>query len=128
MHNLKTEACSVFHAFKEMRERNNANNGTRCFSFKAIDCHDQPALFTASPYSQISLMHPDHFVSDIDKGFLTFHAKLVFSLNTDMSKMKQIDEINKLYKLFVGFKSSNQLSVRLKILHNNINLGYQQIE
>ena len=74
------------------------------------------------------MTHPDHFVSDIDKGFLTFHVKLDLSLNTDMTKLNQIDDPNNLYKLFVGFKSSNQLFDRLEILHNNVNVGYQQNE
>ena len=127
-HNLKTEAGNVLHAFEKMREMINVNDGTRSFSFRTIDCHDQPAPFTAGQYSQISLTHPDHFVSDVDKGFLTFHVKLDLSLNTDMSKLNQIDDPNNLYKLFVGFKSSNQLFDRLEILHNNVNVGYQQNE
>ena len=127
-HNLRTETGNVLHAFEEMRNMINVNDGTRSFSFRTVDCHDQPAPFTAGQYSQISLTHPDHFVSDIDKGFLTFHVKLDLSLNTDMSKLNAIDDPNNLYKLFVGFKSSNQLFDRLEILHNNVNVGYQQNE
>lgn len=41
-----------------------------------MECHDQSAPFTAVQYLQISLTLPDHFVSDINKGFLTFHIKL----------------------------------------------------
>ena len=45
-----------------------------------------------------------------------------------MSKLNEINDPNNLYKLFVGFKSSNQLFDRLEILHNNVNVGYQQNE
>ena len=85
-------------------------------------------LFYNDQYSQISLTHPDHFISDVDKGFLTFHVKLDLQLNTDLSELQKIDDPNNFYKLFVGFKSSNQIFDRLEILHNNVNVGYQQNE
>ncbi len=127
-HNYKIEAGNVLETFNKMREMINTNDGTRSFSFRTVDCHDQPAPFHQGQYSQISLTHPDHFISDVDKGFLTFNVKLDLQLNTDLSKLQQIDDPNNFYKLFVGFKSSNQLFDRLEILHNNVNVGYQQNE
>ncbi len=127
-HNYKNEAGNVLDTFNKMRDLINVNDGTRSFSFRTVDCHDQPAPFHQGQYSQISLTHPDHFISDIDKGFLTFHVKLDLQLNTDLSKLQQIDDPNNFYKLFVGYKSSNQLFDRLEILHNNVNVGYQQNE
>ena len=127
-HNYKIEAGNVLETFNKMREMININDGTRSFSFRTVDCHDQPAPFHQAQYSQIQLTHPDHFVSDIDKGFLTFHIRLDLQLNTDLAKLNEIDDPNNYYKLFVGFKSSNQLFDRLEILHNNINVGYQQNE
>ena len=93
-HNLKIEAGNVLDSFNKMRNLINTNDGTRSFSFRTVDCHDQPAPFHQGLYSQISLTHPDHFVSDIDKGFLTFHVKLDLQLNTDLSKLQQIDDTN----------------------------------
>ena len=55
-------------------------------------------------------------------------SRLDLQLNTDLTKLQQIDDPNNFYKLFVGFKSSNQLFDRLEILHNNVNVGYQQNE
>ena len=127
-HNYKIEAGNVLDTFNQMRSMINKNDGTRSFSFRTVDCHDQPAPFHQGQYSQISLTHPDHFISDVDKGFLTFHVKLDLQLNTDLSKLQQIDDPNNFYKLFVGLKSSNQLFDRLEILHNNVNVGYQQNE
>ena len=127
-HNYKIEAGNVLDTFNKMREMINTNDGTRSFSFRTVDCHDQPAPFHQGQYSQISLTHPDHFISDVDKGFLTFHVKLDLQLNTDLAKLQQIDDPNNFYKLFVGLKSSNQLFDRLEILHNNVNVGYQQNE
>ena len=127
-HNHQIETGNVLHAFEEMRHMINVNDGTRSFSFRTVDCHDQPAPFTAGQYSQISLTHPDHFISDVDKGFLTFHVKLDLQLNTDLDKLRTIEDPQHFYKLFVGFKSSNQLFDRLEILHNNVNVGYQQNE
>ena len=127
-HNHKIEAGNVLDTFNKMRDMINTNDGTRSFSFRTVDCHDQPAPFHQGQYSQISLTHPDHFISDVDKGFLTFHVKLDLQLNTDLSKLQQIDDPNNFYKLFVGLKSSNQLFDRLEILHNNVNVGYQQNE
>ena len=125
-HNYQIETGNVLSAFKEMRNMINVNDGTRSFSFRTVDCHDQPAPFHQGQYSQISLTHPDHFISDVDKGFLTFHVKLNLQLSTDLAKLKAIEGPENLYKLFVGFKSSNQLFDRLEILHNNVNVGYQQ--
>ena len=127
-HNLKIEAGNVLKAFEDMRTMINTNDGTRSFSFRTVDCHDQPAPFHQGQYSQISLTHPDHFVSDVDKGFLTFHVQLDLQLNTDLAQLQQIDDPNHFFKLFVGLKSSNQLFDRLEILHNNVNVGYQQNE
>lgn len=127
-HNQKVEAGNVLHTFQKMADIINKNDGTRSFSFRTTDAHDQPAPFYNDQYSQISLTHPDHFISDVDKGFLTFHVKLDLQLNTDLSELQKIDDPNNLYKLFVGFKSSNQIFDRLEILHNNVNVGYQQNE
>ena len=127
-HNLKIEAGNVLNTFNKMREMINVNDGTRSFSFRTVDSHDQPAPYTKGQYSQISLTHPDHFISDVDKGFLTFHIRLDLQLNTDLSKLRTIEDSDNLYKIFVGFKSSNQLLDRLEILHNNVNVGYQQNE
>ena len=127
-HNLKIEAGNVLNTFSKMREMINVNDGTRSFSFRTVDSHDQPAPYTKGQYSQISLTHPDHFISDVDKGFLTFHIRLDLQLNTDLSKLRTIEDSDNLYKIFVGFKSSNQLLDRLEILHNNVNVGYQQNE
>ena len=127
-HNLMYEVGNVMETFQKMRNIINTNDGTRSFSFRTVDCHDQPAPFHQGQYSQISLTHPDHFISDVDKGFLTFHIKLDLQLNTDTAKLQLIEDPDNLYKLFVGFKSSNQLFDRLEILHNNVNVGYQQNE
>ena len=127
-HNLKIEAGNVLESFSKMRNLINTNDGTRSFSFRTVDCHDLAAPFHQGQYTQINLTHPDHFISDVDKGFITFRVKLDLKLNTDLSKLKQIDDPNNFYKLFVGFKSSNQIFDRLEILHNNVNVGYSQNE
>ena len=127
-HNQKIEAGSVLKTFEKMRDIINVNDGTRSFSFRTTDAHDQPAPFYNGQYSSINLTHPDHFISDVDKGFLTFHVKLDLQLNTDLSKLASIDDPNNFYKMFVGFKSSNQIFDRLEIFHNNVSVGYQQNE
>ena len=127
-HNQRYEAGNVLQTFEKLSHIINTNDGTRSFSFRTTDAHDQPAPFYNGQYSAISLTHPDHFISDVDKGFLTFHVKLDLQLNTDLSKLGEIDDPNNFYKLFVGFKSSNQIFDRLEILHNNVNVGYQQNE
>ena len=127
-HNQRYEAGNVLQTFEKLRNLVNVNDGTHSFSFRTTDAHDQPAPFFNGQYSAINLTHPDHFISDVDKGFLTFHVKLDLQLNTDLSKLASIDDPNNFYKLFVGFKSSNQIFDRLEILHNNVSVGYQQNE
>ena len=127
-HNQKIEAGNVLHTFQKMADIINKNDGTRSFSFRTTDSHDQAPPFHDGQYAQLPLTHPDHFISDVDKGFITFHVKLDLQLTTDLSELQKIDDPNNLYKLFVGFKSSNQIFERLEILHNNVNVGYQQNE
>ena len=127
-HNQAYEAGNVYQTFKKLQNLVNVNDGTRSFSFRTTDAHDQPVPFFNGQYSSINLTHPDHFISDVDKGFLTFHVKLDLQLNTDLSKLTNLDDPNNFYKLFVGFKSSNQIFERLEILHNNVSVGYQQNE
>lgn len=87
----------------------NVNDCTRSFSFWTAGCHDLLAPFHQRKYSQISITHSNHFIGDVDKGFLIFHAKLNLQLSIDIEKLQTIEDTKNLYKLFASFKSSNQL-------------------
>ncbi len=126
--NNKIEVGNILKAFEEMRNLINVNDGTRSFTYRTVDCHDQSAPFQAGQYSQINLTHPDHFISDVDKGFITAHVKQTLKLNTDSKWKQNVHDFANLIKLFNGLKDSNQIFDRLEILHNNVNVGYQQNE
>ena len=64
-HHHKIEAGNVLDTFNKMRDVINTNVA-RSFSFCTVD-HDKPAPFHQGQFSQISLTHPDHFISDVDK-------------------------------------------------------------
>ena len=100
------------------------NDGTRSFILRTVDCHDQSAPFNESQETRIQITHDDHMISQISDGFLTL-IMLTLQLTGISSSF---NDPNKLCKLFVGFKSSNQILDQLQILSRNLNTGYQQNE
>ena len=111
--------------FEMLKNLVSVNDGTRSFTLKSVDCHDQSAPFSESQETRIAITHADHDVSQISDGFLTFKVKLMLQLtgiNPSFTDDKHI------MKLFVGFKSSNQILDQLQILNNNLSTGYQQNE
>ena len=89
------------------------------------DCHDQSAPFSDSQETRIAITHGDHMISQITDGFLTFKIKLSLQLSNIASTF---NDPAKICKLFVGFKSSNQILDQLQILSRNLSTDYQQNE
>ena len=104
----------------------NVNDGTRSFVLKTVDCHDQAAPFSDAQETRIAITHSDHDISQITDGFLTFNVELNLQLvGIDKTNFEDIDH---LCKIFVGFKSSNQILDQLQVLCRNISTDYQQNE
>ena len=101
------------------------NDGTRSFQLRTVDCHDQSAPFNSSQETRIAITHSDHAISQITDGFLTFKVKLMLQL---IGVSDTFTDADRLCKIFVGFKSSNQILDQLQILCNNLSTGYQQNE
>ena len=78
-HNQKIEAGNVLHTFQKMADIINKNDGTRSFSFRTTDSHDQAPPFHDGQYAQLPLTHPDHFISDVDKDLLLFTSNLIYN-------------------------------------------------
>ena len=116
---------NVANYFERLSELVQTNDGTRSFVLRTVDCHDQAAPFTSSQETRIAITHSDHQISQITDGFLTFQVKLMVQLTgIDPNFMDK----DKLCKIFVGFKSSNQILDQLQILCRNLSTGYQQNE
>ena len=111
--------------FENLKELVQVNDGNRSFLLKTVDCHDQAAPFSDSQETRIAITHSDHWISQITDGFLTFKVKLTLQLTGIDSNFNDPDHI---CKIFVGFKSSNQILDQLQITCNNLNTGYQQNE
>ena len=111
--------------FENLHNLIQCNDGTRSFILRTVDCHDQSAPFNESQETRIQITHDDHMISQISDGFLTFKVNLTLQLTGISSSF---NDPNKLCKLFVGFKSSNQILDQLQILSRNLNTGYQQNE
>ena len=92
---------------------------------KNLDCHEQQAPFYQESETQIEITHKDHHVSNISDGFLSAKVELTLQLSGIDSQFTDDDH---LMKIFVGWKSSNQMIDRLQILCNNLDTGYQQNE
>lgn len=111
--------------FENLKNLVSANDGTRSFVLRTVDCHDQSAPFSDSQETRIAITHSDHHISQITDGFLTFKIKLMLQLSGISSSFS---DPKHLLKLFVGFKSSNQILDQLQILCNNLSTDYQQNE
>ena len=112
--------------FDKLADLVNVNDGTRSFVLKTVDCHDQAAPFTDSQETRIAITHSDHDISQISDGFLTFNVELNLQLlGVDKANF---DDPDHLCKIFVGFKSSNQILDQLQILCRNLSTDYQQNE
>ena len=116
---------NVANYFEKLSELVQVNDGTRSFVLRTVDCHDQAAPFNSSQETRIAITHSDHQISQITDGFLTFQVKLMLQLTGIDPAFADKDH---LCKLFVGFKSSNQILDQLQILCRNLSTGYQQNE
>ena len=123
--NKNQEQGSVASYFENLKKLVQVNDGTRSFVYRTVDCHDQSAPFNDSQETRIAITHGDHMISQITDGFLTFKVKLMLQLtgiDTDFM------DTNRICKLFVGFKSSNQIIDQLQIMCRNLSTDYQQNE
>lgn len=112
--------------FDNLKNLVQINDGTRSFVLKTVDCHDQSAPFNDSQETRIAITHSDHMISQITDGFLTFKVKLMLQLSG--ISQSSFEDPDHLCKLFVGFKSSNQILDQLQILCRNLSTDYQQNE
>ena len=116
----------VSHYFDRLINLVNVNDGTRSFVLKTVDCHDQAAPFSDAQETRIAITHSDHDISQITDGFLTFNIELNLQLiGIDKDNFEDVDH---LCKVFVGFKSSNQILDQLQVTCRNISTDYQQNE
>ena len=118
---------SVVEYYKKLKDIISTNDGTRSFIIRTEDCHDQNAPFNQSQETRLKITHSDHMISQITEGFINFKIKLTIQLSKDIQST-HVNDTEKLGKIFVGFKSSNQLLDQLQIYSNNISSGYQQNE
>ena len=109
--------------FENLHTLIHCNDGARSFILRTVDCHDQSAPFSESQETRLQITHDDHMISQISDGFLTFKVQLTLQLTGIASTFS---DSNELCKLFVGFKSFNQILDQLQILCRNLNTGYQQ--
>ena len=118
---------SVVEYYKKLKDIISTNDGTRSFIIRTEDCHDQNAPFNQSQETRLRITHSDHMISQITEGFINFKIKLTIQLSKDI-QTTHVNDTNHLGKIFVGFKSSNQLLDQLQIYSNNLSTGYQQNE
>ena len=107
--------------FENLHTLIQCSNSTRSFILRTVNCHDQSASFSESQETRIQITHDDHMISQINDGFFTFKVQLTGIDST-------FNDSNNLCKLFVVFKSSNQIFDQLQILCRNSNISYQQNE
>ena len=125
--NETTDQGCVVEYYEKLRDLISKNDGTRSFIIRTEDCHDQNAPFNQSQETRLRITHSDHMISQITEGFINFKIKLTLQLSKDI-QATHVNDTNHLGKLFVGFKSSNQLLDQLQIYSNNVSTGYQQNE
>ena len=123
--NKNQQQGSVATYFENLNKLIQTNDGTRSFIYRTVDCHDQSAPFNDSQETRIAITHGDHMISQITDGFLTFKVKLQLQLTGIADGF--VDN-NNICKIFVGWKSSNQILDQLQIMCRNLSTDYQQNE
>lgn len=101
------------------------NDGTRSFIYRTTDCYNSDAPFDMSQESRIMITAPDFDITNISDSYITMKVNLKLQLNKALPDMVDPD---KLMKVFVGWRCSNQILDQLQIVSNNNNTGYQQNE
>jgi hypothetical protein len=125
LQNRDNKQGNVASYFENLSQLVQCNDGTRSFTLRTVDCHDQSAPFSESQETRIAITHSDHHISQITNGFLTFNVKLNLTLTGIDSSLYDPEH---LAKIFVGWKSSNQILDQLQILCRNLSTDYQQNE
>ena len=100
------------------------NDGTRSFIPRTVDCHDHNCPYGENDETRIDITHSDHMISNLSDGFLTFKVRVYLKL----LGVNTFNDNNRLFKLFVGFKDSNQILDKLQIYCRGKNTGYNQNE
>lgn len=118
-----TRGNSVAH-FERMKKTISINDGIRYFTPKTVSSHDQNTPFLADEVTYLSITNKDHHISQISEGYIHIIAK--YNLRISGITSTDISDENKLLKLFVGHKSSNQIMYQLWIRSNNAETGYEQ--
>ncbi len=121
--NLRTG--NVANYFDQLKQLVQANDGTRSFIYRTVDCHDQSAPFDQDQETRINITHSDHQVSQLTDGFLTFNVTITVKLSQALTGYTDTEHLG---KVFIGFRSSNQVLDQLQINCRNMNTGYQQNE
>ena len=62
--------------FEHIHNPVQTNDGTRSFSMKTVDYHDQQAPFYQESETQIEITHKDHHVSNMNNDFLSARVEL----------------------------------------------------
>lgn len=124
--NRNQKQGNVASYFENLRNLVQINDGTRSFITKTTDCHDQPAPLPAEEWTYVDITNEGHDISQITDGFETYKVEAmikVVGLNS-----ASFNDTNHLFKLNIGFKSSNQLVDDQFIYCNNIDTGYHNQE
>ena len=124
MLNKEQKQGNTANYFDNLSELVQINDGLRNFTLKTGDCHDQAAPFNESQETIISITHSYHDISQITDGFLPFKVQLTLQLSGSQAMAKGTDQLH-LNKLFVWWKSSNQIIDQLQILSNHLSTVYQ---
>ena len=82
--------------FEHIHNLVQTNDGTRSFSMKTVDCHDQQAPFYQESETQIEITHKDHHVSNVNDGFLSARVELALQLSGIDSQFSDDDHLIKL--------------------------------
>jgi hypothetical protein len=117
---------NVLEHFKKMKNLIAVNDGIRKFSPRMTTCHDQQAPFWENEQTYLSITHRDHHISHISDGFIRMTVQFMLQLSGITAT--SITDTNKLCKMFVGLKDSNQIFHQMWIRTRNHNTGYEQSE
>ena len=112
--------------FEAMKNLIAVNDGTRSYTWKTVSCHHQSTPFSKDDSTYLPITDKSHHVSQISEGFIHAVVNYQFKLQGANLMPENIVDPERILRLFVGHKSSNQLLYQMWIYCNNNDVGYEQ--
>ena len=120
----------VFHSFERLANVIEKNDGIRSFSVLTNNCYDSDQGFTDGQQTHLRITNSLHDINQLSETYIrmTFKARCRFS-DLKGFHSKEADDAKKLpFRVFLGWRNSNEMLKQLEVENMNIDTNYLQTE